>query len=92
MEFYDFKGRLPLMNNEKDYKENKTKTITKTFLENLNYDKLKSFEKDEICFEKSLIKNIFFTYSAEIPCMTSLIGGIICLEIIKTTGKFIPIK
>ena len=32
-----------------------------------------------------------FSASAEIPCMTGFIGGVVCQEIIKTTGKFRPI-
>ena len=43
-------------------------------------------------FNENIIKNISFSASAEIPCMTSLIGGVVCQEIIKTTGKFRPIK
>ena len=90
MDFYDSKERLPLTHNEKDYEE--IKTITKTIFDNLNYDELKSFEKEEIIFDEKIIQNICFTCSAEISCMTSLIGGIICQEIIKTTGKFTPIN
>ena len=90
MDFYDSKGRLPLTHNEKDYEE--IKCITKTIFEKLNYDEIKSFEKDEINFDESIIKNICFTCSAEISCMSSLIGGIICQELIKTTGKFTPIN
>lgn len=90
MEFYDSKERLPLNYNEKDYEE--IKSITKNIFDNLNYDNLKSFDKNEISFDEKIIKNICFTCSSEIPCMTSLIGGIICQEIIKTTGKFTPIN
>ena len=90
MEFYDSKERLPVKNNEKDYEE--IKNITKTIFDNLNYENSKSFEKEEIHFDEKIVKNICYTCSAQIPCITSLIGGIVCQEIIKTTGKFIPIN
>lgn len=90
MELYDSKERLPLPYDENDYKE--VKFITKNIFDNLNYDNSKSFEKEEMIFDQNIIRNICFTCSAEIVCMTSFIGGIVCQEIIKTTGKFIPIN
>jgi ubiquitin-activating enzyme E1 len=91
MEFFDSKNRLPLPRNEEDFEE--LKKITKTIFANLNNESFKSNNSDEnIIFEEIIIKNISFTCSAEIPCITSLIGGIVCQEIIKTTGKMKPIN
>ena len=90
MIFFDLKGRLPLSYNEKDYEE--VKYLSKEMINNLNYEKIKSFEKNEIIFDENIIKNICFTCTAEISCMTSFIGGVVCQEIIKATGKFIPIN
>ena len=91
MEFFDSKERLPLPRNEEDYEE--LKIITKTIFDNLNSDSFKSNKsRKEINFDENIIKNISFTCSAEIPCITSLIGGIVCQEIIKTTGKMNPIN
>ena len=47
---------------------------------------------NNIKLDETIIKNICETARAEICCMTSLIGGIVCQEIIKTTGKYIPIN
>ena len=91
MEFFDSKKRLPLPRNEEDYEE--LKLITKAIFDNLNSESFKSNESEEkINFDENIIKNISFTCSAEIPCITSLIGGIVCQEIIKTTGKMNPIN
>ena len=81
---------MPLPYNENDYEEDIS--LTKEIINNLNYENIKSFEKNEIIFDENIIKNICFTCKAEILCMTSFIGGIVCQEIIKTTGKFIPIN
>ena len=90
MLFFDLKGRLPLNNDEKDYEE--VKNLLKNIIDNLKYENLKSFKKDEIIFDETIIKSICFTCRTELSCMTSFIGGIVCQEIIKTTGKFIPIN
>ena len=91
MEFFDSKNRLPLPRNEEDFEE--LKKITKTIFSNLNNESFKSNNSDEnIIFEETIIKNISFTCLAEIPCITSLIGGIVFQEIIKTTGKMKPIN
>ena len=90
MEFYDKNERLPFLNDKNDYEE--LNKITKNIYDNINYDKLKSFEKDELNYNEQIIKNMCFTATAEIPCMTSLVGGAVCQEIIKATGKFRPIE
>ena len=79
MQFYDSKKRMPLTHNEDDYGE--LKSFTKNILDNINYNDSKSFEKDEIIFDENIIKNISFSSSAEIPFMTSFIGGLVCQEI-----------
>ena len=90
MEFFDNKKRLPLLNNIQDYEE--IRTITQNIFNNINFGQSISFEKDELVFNENIIKNICFTSSAEIPCMTSFVGGVVCQEIIKVTGKFRPIE
>ena len=66
--------------------------MTKNIYECLDYDNLCSFDKNEMTFNENIIKNICFSATAEIPCMTSFIGGVVCQEIIKSTGKFRPIN
>ena len=88
--FFGIKNRLPLPGNKKDYEE--IKRMTKSLFDNIDFDKSKSFEKDEMIFDEILIKNICSTSRAEISCMTSFIGGVVSQEILKTTGKFIPIN
>lgn len=39
-------------------------------------------------FNENVIKNICLSASVEILCITSFIGGVVCQETIKTTGKF----
>ena len=90
IEFFDKKGRLPFLHNLTDFEE--IKSITKTIFEGLNFENSKSFKKEEIIFDDKIIKNICLSSTAEIPCITSLIGGVVCQEIIKTTGKFRPIN
>ena len=90
MEFFDSNKRLPFLNNKKDSET--LKKITQNIYNNINYEKQKSFNKDELIFSEKIIENISFTASAEVPCMTSFIGGVICQEIIKSTGKFRPIE
>ena len=89
MDFFDKNKRLPFLNDLKDFEE--LRIITKNIFDFLDYDNLYSFDKDEMIFNENIIKNICFSATAEIPCMTSLIGGVVCQEIIKTTGKFRPI-
>ena len=90
MEFYDMNNRLPFLNNKKDFE--KLKIITQNIFNNINYENLKSFNKDELIFSEKIIENICLTASAEVPCMTSFVGGAVCQEIIKSTGKFRPIE
>ena len=90
MIFYDKKNRLPLQGDISEYGE--IRNITKSLFENIDYDKSKSFEKDELIFNEKLILNLCSTSRAEIPCMTSLIGGVVSQEILKVTGKFKPIN
>ena len=52
---------------------------------NLRYKELKEFD-EHIPFNMSLYS------TCEIPCITSFLGGVIAQEIIKTTGKYIPIN
>ena len=90
MIFFDQKKRLPFQGNKAEYEE--IKNITKSIFEKINYEKSESFEKDELKFDEKLILNICSTSRAEIPCMTSVIGGVVSQEILKVTGKFKPIN
>jgi ubiquitin-activating enzyme E1 len=90
MNFFNNKNRLPLPGNKAEFEE--IKNITKSLYEKIDYEKSKSFEKDELIFEEKLIANICFSSRAEVPCMTSIIGGVVSQEILKATGKFIPIN
>jgi ubiquitin-activating enzyme E1 len=90
MIFLDNNKRLPLHGNKADFEE--IKNITKSIFENINYEKSESFEKDELRFDEKLILNICSTSREEIPCMTSVIGGVVSQEILKVTGKFKPIN
>ena len=47
---------------------------------------------NNVKLDEKIIKDICETSTSEICCMTSLIGGIVCQEIIKSTGKYIPIN
>lgn len=90
MIFFENKKRLPLQGNKAEYDE--IKSITKTIFEKINYENSSSFEKNEIIFDEKLISDICSTSRAEIPCMTSIIGGVVSQEILKVTGKFKPIN
>ncbi len=90
MIFFSRKKRLPLSEKKEEYEE--IKKITKTLFDNIDYEKSQSFEKNELIFDEKLLMNICTSSRAEIPCMTSFIGGIVSQEILKTTGKFIPIN
>ena len=90
MIFFSRKNRLPLSGKKEEYEE--IKKIIKTLFDNIDYEKSQSFEKDELIFDEKLLMNIYNSSRAEIPCMTSFIGGIVSQEILKTTGKFIPIN
>ena len=90
MNFFNRKNRLPLAESQEEYKE--LKVLTKSIYDNINYEKSQSFEKNEIIYDENLIKNIFSSSRAQIPCMTSFIGGVVSQEILKTTGKFTPIN
>lgn len=90
MEFFDRKDRLPFLNDKKDFED--LYIISKDIYNNLDFNKLKSFDKKELIFNKRIIENMCFTAMAEVPCMTSIVGGAVCQEIIKSTGKFRPIE
>ena len=88
-EFLDESKRLPKLNCTKEAEiiVQKTKKLFEEVKRenNLRYKELKDFDEN-IPFNMSLYS------SCEIPCVTSFLGGIIAQEIIKTTGKYIPIN
>lgn len=88
-DFIEENSRLPKLNSIEESKViiEKTKKIFNEIksANDLRYKVLKEFNE-------SVPKNIGLFCSAEIPCMTSFLGGLIAQEIIKTTGKYIPIN
>ena len=88
-EFLEENNRLPNLNSNEDAEIIVQKT-KKLFVDakrenNLRYKELKEFD-DQIPINMSLYS------SCQIPCITSFLGGIMAQEIIKTTGKYIPIN
>lgn len=87
--FFDKNGRLPFLQNINDFEE--VNQMCKD-----NYNNYKGINNSEIFedvkYEEKMIKDLSFTSRAEITCLTSMIGGIVCQEIIKATGKFKPIN
>ena len=94
--FYNKKKCLPEINNNNDAKE--LTVISKKILEEKEKQELywvnnlrteiNNFEK---LFEKT-IKNLSFWSRVQISPISSFLGGLIAQEIVKYTGKFIPIK
>ena len=88
-EFLDENKRLPKLNSTEDAEiiVHKTKQLFEKVKRenNLRYKELKEFD-EHIPFNMSLYS------SCQIPCVTSFLGGVIAQEIIKTTGKYIPIN
>lgn len=88
-EFLEENKGLPKLNCLEDAKIIVQKT-NKLFEEvkrenNLRYKELKEFDEH-------IPINISLYSSCQIPCVTSFLGGVIAQEIIKTTGKYIPIN
>ena len=88
-EFLDENNRLPKLNCTEDAQIvlKKAKKLFEDIKkeDNLRYKELKEFD-ERIPINMSLYS------SCQIPCVTSFLGGIIAQEIIKTTGKYIPIN
>lgn len=89
MEFVEKYNRLPYLYDLKDFNEVKEKTSE--LYDNIVNHKI-NIDKKKIQFDENIVKNVCFTASAQISCMTSFIGGMVCQEIIKATGKFRPIE
>lgn len=87
--FIEKEKRLPLLNSMEEAEKIVLKT--KELYDDIRKSKNKIFE-DIIDFDENIIKNISLYSSAEIPCMTSFLGGIVAQEIIKTTGKYVPVN
>ena len=87
--FLDENKRLPKLNSIEDAEMivQNTKNLFDEVKKdnNLRYKELKEFD------EKIPI-NMSLYASCEIPCITSFLGGVVAQEIIKTTGKYIPIN
>ena len=87
--FYDEENKLPEINNEEDAK----KVLINA---KLIYEKAKNEKEDWvnniINFEEDIIINIAKWSKCEISPLCSFLGGIVSQEIIKATGKYIPIE
>lgn len=62
---------------------------TKELYDDIGKSKNKIFD-DIIDFDENIVKNISLYSRAEIPCMTSFLGGIVAQEIIKTQVNMCP--
>ena len=89
MIFKQEKNILPKKGNI-DHINNMIKLVNKEIQYYKSNENKKIF--NNIKLDEKIIKNICETSSAEICCMTSLIGGVVCQEIIKSTGKYAPIN
>ena len=88
MDFYEKNNRLPGLNNLNDANEINKKTFELYSI--LKKQKIKWFE-NAIEYNENIPTNISKCARAEIPCITSFLGGIVAAEIIKVTGKYFPI-
>ena len=89
LEFVEENKRLPKLNSTEDAEIIVQKT-KKLFEKEKNENNLRYKELKE--FDEKIPKNMSFYSSCQIPCMTSFLGGVMAQEIIKTTGKYIPIN
>ena len=87
--FIEIEKRLPLLNCMEEAEKICLKT--KDLYNDIQKSKNKIFE-DIIDYDENIVKKISLYSRAEIPCMTSFLGGIVAQEIIKTTGKYVPIN
>ena len=86
--FYDGENRLPEINNEEDSK--KVLINAKIIYENAKNGK-EDWIRHIINFDNDLVINVSKWSKCEISPLCSFLGGIVSQEIIKTTGKYIPI-
>ncbi len=87
--FYDEEKKLPEINDQED--ANKVLSYAKSIYENAqnkNEEWIHNIEN----FEDEIIMNISKWSKCEISPICSFLGGIVSQEIIKTTGKYIPIN
>ena len=87
--FIEKEKRLPILNSMEEAEKICLKT--KELYDYIKKSKNKIFE-DIIDYDENIVKNISLFSRAEIPCMTSFLGGIVAQEIIKTTGKYVPVN
>ena len=87
-----FKQEKKILPKKGDFKQ--FNEMMKLVDKELQFYKCNENEKifNNIKLDEKIIKDIYKSATAEICCMTSLIGGIVCQEIIKSTGKYIPIN
>ena len=88
MDYYEKNDRLPEINNLNDANEINQKTLE--LYNMLKSQKIKWFE-NAIKYDENIPINIAKLARTEIPCITAFLGGIVSQEIIKVTGKYLPI-
>jgi ubiquitin-activating enzyme E1 len=79
---------LPEVNNEKHYKE--IAQNVKSMYETVKKNKIECYENIQE-FDEKIVENVARWSSCNIPPVCCFFGGIIAQEIIKATGKYIPI-
>lgn len=87
--FYDEENKLPEINSQEDAK--KVLAYAKSIYENAktkNEEWINNIES----LEEQIIINVTRWCKCEISPLCSFLGGIVSQEIIKTTGKYIPIN
>ncbi len=87
--FYDEENKLPEINNDEDAK--KVLINAKSIYENAKNEK-EDWINNIINVEENIIINLAKWSKCEISPLCSFLGGIVSQEIIKATGKYIPIE
>ena len=90
MEYFDKKDKLIEINDE--VKMNDLIEQIQNFYndkDNREHNKWMKYIKN---YNEDVIKNFLKYFSIELTCFTTILGGIIAQEVIKATGKFIPIE
>ena len=86
--YIKYKCNLPEINNMKQCKE--IIESVKLMYENAKKNKIQCYENIQE-FDEKIVRNVVRWSAANIPPVCAFFGGIIAQEIIKATGKYIPI-
>ena len=87
--YFSEKNELPELNNEKQ--ANEVLKISKSTYNNSKNNNEEWIEKIEN-FEENIILNVAKWSKSEISPLCSFLGGIVAQEIMKITGKYVPIN